>query len=198
MQGCRPAASRRGFGALEISDRLLADRFAAGEGCRAAAEDSEPSSCRNGTNTLLLAGSFTNPFSYRAAGNRTSCRRNPVGRGVIPNVIVIFVTMKQAVTPLRLGSDRISSLLVRYAIPSIIAMTSSSLYNIVDSIFIGHGVGPIAISGVALSMPLMNIASAFGSLIGIGAAALTSIRLGQGRREAARGCWAMWCCSIFW
>lgn len=162
------------------------------------AEDSEPSSCRNGTNTLLLAGSFTNPFSYRAAGNRTSCRRNPVGRGVIPNVIVIFVTMKQAVTPLRLGSDRISSLLVRYAIPSIIAMTSSSLYNIVDSIFIGHGVGPIAISGVALSMPLMNIASAFGSLIGIGAAALTSIRLGQGRREAAEGCWAMWCCSIFW
>lgn len=151
------------------------------------AEDSEPSSCRNGTNTLLLAGSFTNPFSYRAAGNRTSCRRNPVGRGVIPNVIVIFVTMKQAVTPLRLGSDRISSLLVRYAIPSIIAMTSSSLYNIVDSIFIGHGVGPIAISGVALSMPLMNIASAFGSLIGIGAAALTSIRLGQGRREAAEG-----------
>ena len=95
--------------------------------------------------------------------------------------------MKQAVTPLRLGSDRISSLLVRYAIPSIIAMTSSSLYNIVDSIFIGHGVGPIAISGVALSMPLMNIASAFGSLIGIGAAALTSIRLGQGRREAAEG-----------
>lgn len=57
----------------------------------------------------------------------------------------------------------------------------------VDSIFIGHGVGPIAISGVALSMPLMNIASAFGSLIGIGAAALTSIRLGQGRREAAEG-----------
>lgn len=187
MQGCRPAASRRGFGALEISDRLLSDRFADVEGCRAAAEDSEPSFCRNGTNTLLLAGSFTNPFSYRAAGNRTSCRRNPVGRGVIPNVIVIFVTMKQAVTPLRLGSDRISSLLVRYAIPSIIAMTSSSLYNIVDSIFIGHGVGPIAISGVALSMPLMNIASAFGSLIGIGAAALTSIRLGQGRREAAEG-----------
>lgn len=187
MQGCRPAASRRGFGALEISDRLLADRFAAGEGCRAACGgfgtfflpkwDEYPPPCRK----------FHKSFSYRAAGNRTSCRRNPVGRGVIPNVIVIFVTMKQAVTPLRLGSDRISSLLVRYAIPSIIAMTSSSLYNIVDSIFIGHGVGPIAISGVALSMPLMNIASAFGSLIGIGAAALTSIRLGQGRREAAEG-----------
>ena len=79
-------------------------------------------SCRNGTNALLLA----NPFSCREAENRTSCRRNPVGRDVIPNVIVIFVTMKQAVTPLRLGSDRISSLLVRYAIPSIIAMTSSA------------------------------------------------------------------------
>ena len=159
-----------------------------GEGCRAAC---------GGFGTVLPAEMGRIPsslpevsqilFSYRAAGNRTSCRRNPVGRGVIPNVIVIFVTMKQAVTPLRLGSDRISSLLVRYAIPSIIAMTSSSLYNIVDSIFIGHGVGPIAISGVALSMPLMNIASAFGSLIGIGAAALTSIRLGQGRREAAEG-----------
>lgn len=95
--------------------------------------------------------------------------------------------MKQAVTPLSLGSDRISSLLVRYAVPSIIAMTSSSLYNIVDSIFIGHGVGPIAISSVALSMPLMNIASAFGSMIGVGAAALVSIRLGQGRCEGAEG-----------
>ena len=130
MQGCRPAASRRGFGALEISDRLLADRFAAGR------EVGRLRRIRN----LLLAEMGRIPsslpevsqilFSYRAAGNRTSCRRNPVGRGVIPNVIVIFVTMKQAVTPLRLGSDRISSLLVRYAIPSIIAMTSSSLYNL--------------------------------------------------------------------
>ena len=102
--------------------------------------------------------------------------------------------MKQAVTPLRLGSDRISSLLVRYAIPSIIAMTSSSLYNIVDSIFIGHGVGPIAISGVALSMPLMNIASAFGSVL------RRSPRSGWDRDAGRlpRGCWAMWCCSIFW
>lgn len=93
--------------------------------------------------------------------------------------------MKQSVTPLSLGTDKISSLLLRYAIPSIIAMTSSSLYHIVDSIFIGHGVGPMAIAGLALTLPLMTIAMAFGAMIGIGAAAIISIRLGQGNRRAA-------------
>ncbi|MEG0789774.1 MAG: MATE family efflux transporter [Alistipes sp.] len=93
--------------------------------------------------------------------------------------------MKQAVTPLSLGTDPLSSLLLRYAIPSIIAMTSSSLYNIIDSIFIGHGVGALAISGLALTMPLMNLASAFGAMVGIGAAAIISIRLGQGNRRSA-------------
>ncbi|MBE6196213.1 MAG: MATE family efflux transporter [Rikenellaceae bacterium] len=95
--------------------------------------------------------------------------------------------MKQrsAVTPLSLGTDRLATLLVRYAIPSIIAMTSTSLYNIIDSIFIGHGVGAMAISGLALTMPLMNISSAFGAMVGIGAAAIISIRLGEGNRAAA-------------
>ena len=95
--------------------------------------------------------------------------------------------MKQSATstPLSLGTDRLSSLLIRYAVPAIIAMTSSSLYNIIDSIFIGHGVGPMAISGLALTMPLMNLAAAFGSMVGIGAAAIISIRLGQGNRRAA-------------
>ena len=88
-------------------------------------------------------------------------------------------------TPLSLGTDRLSSLLARYAIPAIIAMTSSSLYNIIDSIFIGHGVGPLAISGMALTMPLMNLAAAFGAMVGIGAAAIISIRLGQGNKRAA-------------
>lgn len=99
--------------------------------------------------------------------------------------ISTFATMKQSVTPLSLGTDRLSSLLLRYAIPSIIAMTSSSLYHIVDSIFIGHGVGPMAIAGLALTLPLMTIAFAFGAMIGIGAAAIISIRLGQGNRRAA-------------
>uniref|UniRef100_UPI004057250C MATE family efflux transporter n=1 Tax=Alistipes sp. TaxID=1872444 RepID=UPI004057250C len=92
---------------------------------------------------------------------------------------------QQAVTPLSLGTDRLSSLLLRYAIPSIIAMTSSSLYNIIDSIFIGHGVGAMAISGLALTMPLMNLSSAFGAMVGIGAAAIISIRLGEGNKAAA-------------
>ena len=80
---------------------------------------------------------------------------------------------------MELGTERIRKLLVQYAVPAIIAMTASSLYNMVDSIFIGHGVGPLAISGLALTFPLMNLAAAFGSLVGVGAATLVSMRLGQ-------------------
>ena len=58
-------------------------------------------------------------------------------------------------------------------------MTASSLYNMVDSIFIGHGVGPLAISGLAITFPLMNLAAAFGSLVGVGASTLVSVKLGQ-------------------
>ncbi len=85
-----------------------------------------------------------------------------------------------------LGTERIRKLLVQYAVPAIIAMTASSLYNMVDSIFIGHGVGPLAISGLALTFPLMNLAAAFGSLVGVGAAALISMRLGQRDYETAQ------------
>ena len=64
-------------------------------------------------------------------------------------------------------------------------MTSSSLYHIIDSIFIGHGVGGAAISGMAVTLPIMNIASAFGAMVGVGAAARISIRLGEGNKRAA-------------
>ena len=84
-----------------------------------------------------------------------------------------------------LGSDSLGKLLARYAIPAIIAMASSSLYHIIDSIFIGHGVGGTAISGMAITLPIMNIASAFGAMVGIGAAARISIRLGEGNKRAA-------------
>ncbi len=87
---------------------------------------------------------------------------------------------------LALGTERIRKLLVQYAVPAIIAMTASSLYNMVDSIFIGHGVGPLAISGLALTFPLMNLAAAFGSLVGVGAATLISMRLGQRDYETAQ------------
>ncbi|MDR2980220.1 MAG: MATE family efflux transporter [Bacteroidales bacterium] len=81
--------------------------------------------------------------------------------------------------PTSLGTENIGALLRQYAIPAIIAMTASSLYNIADSIFIGHGVGAMAISGLAITFPLMNLASAFGALVGVGGATLLSIRLGQ-------------------
>ena len=85
-----------------------------------------------------------------------------------------------------LGTERIRKLLVQYAVPAVIAMTAASLYNMVDSIFIGHGVGPLAISGLALTFPLMNLAAAFGSLVGVGAATLVSMRLGQRDYETAQ------------
>ena len=81
--------------------------------------------------------------------------------------------------PITLGTEKVGKLLMQYAIPAIIAMTASSLYNITDSIFIGHGVGALAISGLALTFPLMNLAAAFGSLVGVGASTLMSVRLGQ-------------------
>lgn len=87
--------------------------------------------------------------------------------------------MKQKRIPTELGTERIGKLLMNYATPAIIAMTASSLYNIIDSIFIGHGVGPLAISGLALTFPLMNLVAAFGSFVGVGSATLTSVRLGQ-------------------
>ncbi len=87
--------------------------------------------------------------------------------------------MTQKETATELGTESIGKLLTQYAIPAIIAMTASSLYNMVDSIFIGHGVGALAISGLAITFPLMNLAAAFGSLVGVGASTLVSVKLGQ-------------------
>ena len=84
-----------------------------------------------------------------------------------------------------LGTDSLGKLLARYSIPAIIAMTSSSVYHIIDSIFKGHGAGGAAISGMAVTLPIMNIASAFGAMVGVGAAARISIRLGEGNKRAA-------------
>ena len=89
-------------------------------------------------------------------------------------------------TPSALGTESIGKLLMQYAVPAIIAMTASSLYNMVDSIFIGHGVGTMAISGLALTFPLMNLAAAFGSLVGVGASTLISVKLGQRDYDTAQ------------
>lgn len=80
---------------------------------------------------------------------------------------------------LELGTKPIGRLLMQYAMPAIIAMTASSLYNMVDSIFIGQGVGPMAISGLALTFPFMNLGAAFGAAVGVGASTCISVKLGQ-------------------
>lgn len=82
-------------------------------------------------------------------------------------------------TPITLGKESIGKLLVQYSVPAIIASVATSLYNIVDSIFIGQGVGPMAISGLAITFPLMNLVIAFCVFIAAGGAAISSIYLGQ-------------------
>ena len=80
---------------------------------------------------------------------------------------------------LELGTKPIGRLLWQYALPAIVAMLASSLYNMVDSIFIGQGVGPIAISGLAITFPFMNLTGAFGAAIGVGSSTYLSVKLGQ-------------------
>ena len=80
---------------------------------------------------------------------------------------------------LELGTKPVGSLLMQYAIPAIVAMVASSLYNMVDSIFIGQGVGPMAISGLAITFPFMNLSGAIGACIGVGASTYLSVKLGQ-------------------
>ncbi len=79
----------------------------------------------------------------------------------------------------RLEKEKVGKLLLHYSIPAIIGMVVTSLYNIVDRVFIGQGVGPMAISGLALTFPLMTLFTAIGTLVGVGAAARLSIVLGM-------------------
>lgn len=79
----------------------------------------------------------------------------------------------------------IGKLLFKYSLPSVVGMVVMSIYNIIDRMFIGQGVGPDAIAGLAITFPVMNVSAAFGVLIGGGAGARTSIVLGQGKRSTA-------------
>lgn len=85
----------------------------------------------------------------------------------------------QAGVPVELGTEKIRKLLLQYAVPSIIAMSCSSLYNLVDSIFIGQFAGGYALAGLALTFPLMNLGTAFSSMIAVGASANIGIFLGK-------------------
>lgn len=80
---------------------------------------------------------------------------------------------------LELGTKPVGRLLLQYALPAIIAMTAASLYNIIDRVFIGQVVGPMAISGLAITFPFMNLSAAFGAAVGVGASTAISVKLGQ-------------------
>ena len=86
---------------------------------------------------------------------------------------------------LELGTKPVGKLLAQYALPAIIAMTAASLYNIIDRVFIGQVVGPMAISGLAITFPFMILAAAFGAAVGVGAATTISVKLGQKEYESA-------------
>jgi putative MATE family efflux protein len=88
---------------------------------------------------------------------------------------------------MQLGELKISKLLLKFSIPAIIGMLVNALYNVVDRIFIGQGVGSLGIGATTLAFPVMLIMMAFSMLIGIGANSLVSIRLGQNRKEEAEG-----------
>lgn len=88
-------------------------------------------------------------------------------------------------TPEQLGTSKISRLLVQYSVPAIVASLVTSLYNIIDSIFIGRGVGAMAIAGLAITFPLMNLVAAFITLIAAGGATISSIFLGQKNKGRA-------------
>lgn len=86
---------------------------------------------------------------------------------------------------LELGTKPVGKLLAQYALPAIIAMTAASLYNIIDRVFIGQVVGPMAISGLAITFPFINLGAAFGAAVGVGASTAISVKLGQRDYETA-------------
>ncbi len=84
-----------------------------------------------------------------------------------------------------LGSQGITKLLIKFSTPAIIGMVTNALYNLVDTIVVGRGVGTSAIAGLAISFPIQMLALALGQTVGIGAASIVSRSLGAGDREKA-------------
>ena len=95
------------------------------------------------------------------------------------------VKTAQTSAPNPLGTERIGKLMARYAVPSVVALVVNTIYNMVDQIFIGQGVGYLGNAATNVVMPLMTIIVAFGLLFGDGAAAYMSLMLGRGKPEKA-------------
>ena len=87
---------------------------------------------------------------------------------------------------LELGQKPVGQLLWQYALPAIVAMTASSLYNIIDRASIGQVVGPEAIAGLGITFPFMNLSAAFGAAVGVGASTCISVKLGQRDYDTAQ------------
>ncbi|MGI6364789.1 MAG: MATE family efflux transporter [Bacillota bacterium] len=86
----------------------------------------------------------------------------------------------------QLGQEKIGKLLLKFSIPAIVGMVVNALYNVVDRIFVGNGVGDLALAGITVQFPISLVIMAFTMLIGLGASTLISIRLGQGKEEEAK------------
>ncbi|MCR4436019.1 MAG: MATE family efflux transporter [Clostridiales bacterium] len=85
----------------------------------------------------------------------------------------------------RLGEEKISKLLLSFSVPAIVGMIVSALYNVIDRIFIGNSAGSLGIAGISIGFPIMMVQSALGMMVGIGATALMSIKLGEQKKEEA-------------
>lgn len=86
----------------------------------------------------------------------------------------------------QLGQVKITKLLLQFSIPATVGMLVNALYNVVDRIFVGNGVGRLALSAITVEFPMTLVVMAFNMLIGVGASTLISIRLGEGRNEEAQ------------
>ena len=87
---------------------------------------------------------------------------------------------------LDLGKEKIGKLLLAFSVPCIISMIINSIYNIVDQIFIGKGVGIIGNAATNVIFPIVIICNALAGLVGNGAAANLSLRLGEGKKDEAK------------
>lgn len=104
---------------------------------------------------------------------------NKQRRTAFPSFFITLASDMAQRVPTELGEKPIGILLMNYALPAIMAMVASSLYNIVDRAFIGHYVGTLALGGLTATFPFMNLGAAFGAMVGVGACTVISVRLGQ-------------------
>ena len=100
-------------------------------------------------------------------------------QAISSNFAHYFNNMNNRQTALELGTKPVGQLLWQYALPAIVAMSASSLYNIIDRAMIGQIVGPEAIAGLGIAFPFMNLSAAFGAAVGVGSSACISVKLGQ-------------------